>query len=39
MDSALHYKVHKDGINKEAILKHIEYPKSCYLYYSAKDHI
>ena len=39
MDPALHYGIYREEIDKQIILKHIKYIKSCYLYDLAKDHI
>ena len=39
MDPALHNRVYRDRINKEAILEHTEYFKLCYLHCIIENHV
>ena len=39
MNSALHYKIYKEGINEQAISRHTKYIKSRHLYNLIKNHI
>ena len=39
MNPALYYKVYREGVNKQIILRYIGYPEPCYLYNLTKDYI
>ena len=39
MDLALYYKIYREEIDEQVILRYIKYVKSHHLYDSAKDHI
>ena len=39
MNSALHYKIYKEGMNKQVIIKYIEPIKLFGVYYTTVDHV
>ena len=39
MNPALHYKIYRDKIDKEIIIKYIKYSKFCYLYNLAENYV
>ena len=39
MDPALYYKIYREGVDKQIILKYIKYVKLCYLYDLAKNYV
>ena len=39
MDPTLYYEIYEEGVNKQAILRYLEYAEFRYLYNLIKDHV